>query len=242
MLPTGLSFAPIACVNLETGKTDQYQFVGGLVGVEQSDDDLSFQPVRPVRPVFGWAISEAAKIDALIARLRKEHEIHPPERMESAWLLAHKIFDGNLPGDLWRFYAETGGATLKAEGLKRPDIFCRIKPVSQIKPVFDQTSVQRELTQLSKQGLLNLHEERQRFARDYSCLRVFAECNEDNRNVFYVFGSDPERFDGQVLREGRGQIFRWDGGSTRESFEPVGHTFSEWLEWMLNRTTKAAIL
>jgi Domain of unknown function (DUF4419) len=236
MLPTGLSFAPVACQNLEADTTDQYQFVAGLVGVRQSNDDFS------LRPVFGWAISEAAQIDALIARLRNEHEVHPPERIESAWLLASQIFNGNLPGDLWRFYAETGGATLKAEGAKGPHIFCRIKPVSQIKPAINQASVQSELTQLLKQGLLNLHEERQTFARDYSRLRVFAESHEDERDVFYVFGIDPEIFGGEVLRASRGQIFRWDGGSTRESFEPVGHSFSEWLERMLSRTAKAASL
>jgi hypothetical protein len=234
MLPTGLSFAPVACQNLGMGTTNQYQFVAGLVGVEQSDDDFS------LRPVFGWAISEVARIDALIARLRNEHEVHPPEQIESARLLALEIFDGNLPGDLWRFYAETGGAILKAEGSKGSDIFCSIKPVSQIKPAINEASARRELSQLLKQGLLNYHQERQRFTRWYSHLRVFAECNEDNRNVFYVFGSDPERFDGQALRESRGQIFRWDGGSTPESFQPVGHSFSEWLEWMLNRTAKAA--
>jgi len=236
MLPTGLSFAPVACQNLETGANDRYQFVAGLVGVGQSEDDFS------LRPVFGWAISEVAQIDGLIARLRDEHEVHPPERLESAGLLERQIFDGNLPGDLWRFYAETGGATLKAEGTKGSHIFCSIKPVSQIKPAIDQASVQHERTQLLKQGLLNYHEERQRFAGDYSHFRVFAESNEDNRNVFYVFGDDPERFDGQDLRESRGQIFRWDGGSNRESFEPVGHSFSEWLEWMLNRAMKAASL
>ena len=234
MLPTGLSFAPVACQNLQSGKTNQYQFIAGLVGVGQSDEDLS------LRPVIGWAISEAAKIAALIARLRNEHEVHPPEPIESQKL--PRIFGGYLPGDLWRFYTETGGATLKAEGSNRPDIFCTIRPVSQIKLAINRESIKRELADLLKQGLLNYHEERERFARAYSHLHVFAESHEDKRDVFYVFGSDPERFDGQVLRESRGEIFRWNGESNRESFEPVAHTFSEWLEWMVNRTTKAASL
>jgi hypothetical protein len=50
----------------------------------------------------------------------------------------------------------------------------------------------------------------------------------------YTFGGDPEEF--SLPTKGcRGQIFRWNEEPTRESFEPVAHTFSEWLEAMLER-------
>jgi hypothetical protein len=227
MLPTGLSFAPVSCVNRETGATTSYQFVAGFTGVVQSPEDLS------LRPAVGWAMTDAARIDKLIARLRNEQEVNPPEPGDTETLL--RKFEGNLPADLWRFYAETGGASLNCKNSDEGNIYCRIMPASQIKFAID--SVERELEHLQNQGLItpNEYDARRRSLRSYSELRIFAESNERERKHFYVFGRDPE-FDGMGMRESRGQIFRWTGEPTSEAFEPIAHTFSEWLETMLDRT------
>jgi hypothetical protein len=231
MLPTGLSFVPVACKNLETGKVDYYRFVAGFVGVRQSRDDLS------LRPAAGWAIAEEARINKLIDRLRIEQEVHPAERIETEALL--RIFDLNLPGDLWRFYTETGGATLKLHEPNGTTLYCRIKPASQVKPAIDYRSIERELKHLSNEDLVSADdsEKRRRFALAYSHLYLFAEGYEAQRPVFYVFGSDPERFQGLAAKESRGEIFRWNGDPKPECFQPVAHTFSEWLESMLEWKT-----
>jgi hypothetical protein len=57
MLPSGLSRAPLACLNRVTGTTTEYQFVAGFAGVSQSQDDLS------LRPMLGWAITDGTRID-----------------------------------------------------------------------------------------------------------------------------------------------------------------------------------
>ena len=74
----------------------------------------------------------------------------------------------------------------------------------------------------------------------YSHLRVFAESFDGEKLYFYVFGHDPEQRSG--FNESRAQIFRWNGGHSKESFKPVAHTFSEWLEAMLDRMKPAGML
>jgi hypothetical protein len=229
MLPTGLSCVPVACINRGTGTTTAHQFVAGFTGVNQSTDDLS------LRPAIGWAIAEARRIDKLIARLRTEHQVNSPERGQVE--AVPRVFEGNLPGDFWKFYRETGGATMNLKEENRDRIFCVIKPVSQLKLAFEFERVERELKELSKQGLLspNDYGERRQFARAYSKLLVFAEAYEEKNHFLYLFGKDPEQFDGFTIEESRSRIFRWTGELTRESFEPVAPAFSDWLETMLER-------
>jgi hypothetical protein len=230
MLPTGLSGAPVICLNRETGESTSYQFVAGFVGVSQSSEDLS------LRPAIGWAITEGARIDRLLARLRSEHEAYPPERMDTEDLL--RIFDRNLPADIWRFYTETSGGILKCKKPHGDTVSCVIKPVNQTKLAIEFASVECELKHSLKQGVLTPtdYEARRRFALAYSHLRVFAESHEGKSHYFYVFGNDPERFDGLEVKESRGSVFRWNGEPTRDSFDPVAPTFSQWFEDMLDRT------
>jgi hypothetical protein len=65
----------------------------------------------------------------------------------------------------------------------------------------------------------------------YSSLYAFAEEYKGTDHFIYVFGRDPEKY---VLNKYRGEIFRWTGEPTRESFEPVAHTFTDWLAEILN--------
>jgi len=125
--------------------------------------------------------------------------------------------------------------------IKNPVGFhCTINSVSQLRLAIDLSSVQRELQHLLLKGLLTRKDfdERSNLARACSHLRIFAESYEDERHFYYVFGDDPERFaDLSNIKENRGHIFRWNGEPTRESFQPVADTFSDWLEGMLARTT-----
>ena len=230
MLPTGLSFAPVTCLNQKPGATTSYQFVAGFCGVVQSSEDLS------LRAGVGWAIADAARIDKLMTRLRTEQSINPPQSHDTESLV--RIFEGNLPGDLWKFYTGTGGATLECKKSDRDTIYCTINAASQTKLAIEFEYVERELKHLLKQGILTPsdYEARRRFALAYSHLRIFAESYEGKSHYFYVFGSDPEQFHGLQVKESRAQIFRWSGEHAKEAFEPVAHTFSEWLEAMLDRT------
>jgi len=230
MLPTGLSSTPVTCMNQETGAKILYQFVAGFCGVVQSPEDLS------LRPAVGWAIAQAAHIDRLITRLRTEQQPKPPGPYDLESLMG--IFEGHLPADIWRFHTDTGGAVLERERPERDAIRCYIHAADQSKLAIEPESVRRELDQLLKDGLLTRadYNARQHFVRAYSHLRIIAESYEGRRRFYYVFGGDPERFDGDQINESRASIFRWSGDHTREAFEPVAHTFSEWLEGMLDRT------
>ncbi len=212
MLPTGLSFAPVTCVHLTTAAAIPYRFIAGFTGVTQSPEDFG------LHPLIGWAIAEAAPIDRLIGRLRSEQQVLPPEPHDTEDVL--RAFERNLPGDLWRFYAETGGAILESNHPERK-IVCTINSFKQIKPAVDSIPAGDD--------------ERRKLRLSYSNLRVFAESTEGANRYFYAIGSDPEIFQGTTIKESRGNIFRWTGEFTREAFEPIAHSFSEWLEGMLDR-------
>lgn len=230
MLPTGLASAPVTVTDTAKGTAEQFQFVAGLAGVMQAED-LS------LRPLVGWAIAEGARIDKLIARLRSEHKVEPPSGLGTEQLL--EIFERNLPADLWRFFTETNGARL--EGKDALGKFgCNIHAAPQVHPVLDLNSMDRELKFLTKQGLITKEygAERMHSMRSYANLRVFAETHNYGSTFtrhFYVFGHDPEQGATPEPKPSRGVVFRWTGEPTPEAFEPVAHTFSDWLEAMLER-------
>lgn len=230
MLPTGLASAPVTVTDTVRRTTDQFQFVAGLAGVTQAED-------RSLRPLVGWAIAEGARIDRLIARLRSEHEVEPPSGLDTEQLL--EIFERNLPADLWRFLTDTNGA--KLEGKDALGKFgCTIHAGSQVRPVLDLDSIDRELKFLAKQGLITKEycAERTRSMRSYAGLRIFAETHNFGSSFthhIYVFGHDPEQWATLEAKPSRAVIFRWTGEPTPEAFEPVAHSFSDWLEAMLER-------
>jgi hypothetical protein len=225
MLPSGLSGTPVACINSQTGNNSTYQFVAGFVGVSQSPEDLS------VRPVIGWAITEGRRIDKLIARLRSEHAVQPPSRTATEDLL--QIFNRNLPADMWRFFTETGGATMDFKEADHPGIHCNIKAVGEMKTTLDNNCFGHRSEYPTSMVEC---EERQKMARAYRHLLAFAEADAGTDHFVYFFGRDPEiSYEGIPDKESRGNIFRWTGEPTRESFEPVACTFSDWLEAMLEQ-------
>jgi hypothetical protein len=230
MLPTGLASAPVTVTDVEKKATRQLQFIAGFAGVTQAQD-LS------LRPLVGWAIAEGTRIDKLIAQLRSEHAVQAPSGPNTEQLL--EIFERNLPADLWRFYSETNGARL--EGQDALGKFnCVIHSASEVRPAFDVDSIHRELKFLVKQGLItnDYRDQRIQSMRSYAEMRVFAETQSYGSSPahhIYVFGRDPERWSTLENKPSRGMIFRWNGEPTSQAFEPVAHTFSDWLEAMLER-------
>jgi Domain of unknown function (DUF4419) len=97
LAPSGLSRVPFRWRNLETGSERAMEAIGGLIGVAQDPATLA------LRPKVAWAVREAEKIDALLARVTKEHMTCPGSRTTDARY---------LPADLARFYHHTDGAEL----------------------------------------------------------------------------------------------------------------------------------
>lgn len=105
--PSGLSCVPFTWTNGQTGEKRLMQAVGGLLGVSQDPQTLA------LRPKTGWAIREASKTDALIARVANEHQPcesnHSPLNYQTqrSWRADY------LPPDLGKFYNEfPAGASL----------------------------------------------------------------------------------------------------------------------------------
>jgi len=229
MLPTGISGAPVTCINKANGKREHYQFVGGLTGVLQSENDLS------LRPIAGWAITEGHLIDRLIERLRIEHRFEKTQGLSTADI-AEK-FNGYLPGDLWRFYTEFDGGSIR---LRKPNPWgetsvsiCSLKFV---RTLWDPESVNQELEFLLNQALIGnpTYEERKRFNSAYGNMVIFGQGSARVGASLYVFGRDPELRLSSDHHDSRGEIFRWSRIRTADSFLPVARTFTEWLAQLLD--------
>ncbi len=236
MLPTGVSAAPVTCICQQDGSTHPYQFVGGLFGVSQSREDLS------LRPLVGWAITEGSRVDALIKRLRFEHDATPSQGLANRDLL--EKFEGYLPGDLWRFYMETdGGSVNLAQPNQWEESHVILCSLNFVKRLWDGKGVEGELSLLRKRGLLSDEdfEDRKRFNYAYSGLVIIGQAHSKENSAWYVFGRDPET---QMLfrrigasgetapakpRQSRGEIFRWTGQHQASAFTPVAHSFTDWL-------------
>jgi hypothetical protein len=228
MLPTGVSGAPVTCINKSNGKRQHYQFIGGLAGVVQSADDLS------LRPIAGWAITEGHLIDRLIERLRTEHRFEKAQGLSTSEIA--KIFNGYLPGDLWRFYSETDGGSIK---LRKPNRWgetsVSICSLNYVRKLWDPESVDQELGLLLNQGLISTstYEGRERFNSAYGNLVIFGQGTARVGSSLYVFGGDPEMHRSNDNRDSRGEVFRWTHIRTADAFIPVAHTFTEWLTQLL---------
>jgi len=236
MLPSGLSAAPVIYQNRSTGEKAPIQFMAGFGGVTQSTD-------LALRPLITWGISESPMIDRLIGRIRNQHECRAQQECDTENICLH--FDGYLPGDLWRFYTTTNGATLKFSIANQwAGKQLRIYPLKEIAPLWSRENIkalENELQFLKRKGLLlDIDvDERATFYSDYKDLMIFASASFKTGDVFYVFGRDPEaRFYRKPIeggtfeltqRESRGEIFRWNGDCIPGAFIPVARTFTEWL-------------
>ncbi len=235
MLPTGISSAPVTVMNMSTGKSEQFQFVGGFTGVVQSDD-LS------LKPALGWAIADGRRIDKLIGRVRLEHSASPSAGLSTEELL--KKFDGYLPADLWRFYSEVGKASFKFNKPNRwGETRVTIRPLSFVQKIWDGDSVRDELNFLGKEGLLSPNDLKERldFNFEHHLLLIIGEGDIPHKDKFgprsplYLFGRDPCRYRADATERDRGVIFRWDGRNrSPEAFIPVAHTFPDWLTELLD--------
>jgi hypothetical protein len=229
MLPTGISGAPVTCINKANGKREHYQFVGGLAGVAQSEKDLS------LRPIPGWAITEGHLIDRLIERLRIEHNFEKTQGLCTRDI-AEK-FNGYLPGDLWRFYTEFDSGSIK---LRKPNRWGEtsiyIYSPNSVRTLWEPENVNQELGFLLNQALIGnaTYEERKRFNSDYGNLVIFGQGSARVGSSLYVFGHDPELRRSSDHRDSRGEIFRWTRIRTADAFMPVAHTFTEWLAQLLD--------
>lgn len=74
--PSGLSRVPFTWRNSMTGRVRAMEAIGGLVGVTQEAETLA------LRPMVGWAVREAEKLDTLLARLVSEHTTFAGANME----------------------------------------------------------------------------------------------------------------------------------------------------------------
>jgi hypothetical protein len=230
MLPTGISGAPVTCINKANGKREQYHFVGGLTGVVQSENDLSLQPVA------GWAITEGHLIDRLIERVRIEHKFQKAVGLSTKDI--SEKFHGYLPGDLWRFYTEFDGGSIKLQKPNRwGETSLSICSLRFMKSLWDSEGVNQELGFLLNQGLIDesTHEEREGFNSAYANLVILGQGHARAGSSLYVFGRDPEkqRF-WKERRTSRGEIFRWTRVRTADAFRPIAHTFTEWLAQLLD--------
>ena len=231
MLPSGLSRAPVTVGYRGETRNDKVEFVAGFLGVTQSPTDLS------LRPLSGWAICEGAGIDKLIARLQVEHEVLPPVKTDPYEM--NRSFDGFLPGDVWRFYTETGGAIIK---FTAPPVTCRILPLAEINEVWDRVAAGDEAKALHNEGKFSVGElkERKDFLWAYGSLLRIADLG-DGR--WYVFGHNAHVHRGLARRTGEWPsreerearaIYLWTGERQEESFTLVANRFSEWLAMLLN--------
>lgn len=111
--PPGLSRVPFARVDEKAGRKRPMEAVGGLLGVSQDPETLA------LRPKPGWAVREAEKLDALLARLSgAEHAITRGAGLEE--------LPRHVPPDLAKFYHQTDGAELFG---RADSAACRIVPV-----------------------------------------------------------------------------------------------------------------
>jgi hypothetical protein len=105
--PSGLSCVPFTFIKGETGEERLMQAVGGLLGISQDAETLA------LRPKLGWAIREASKLDALMARLSSEHTTRPEDAAPPDDKTRAESRRDYLPPDLGRFYTDfPGGVSL----------------------------------------------------------------------------------------------------------------------------------
>jgi hypothetical protein len=220
MLPTGLSRVPVACQNILSGEKICLQFLAGLVGVGQDKEDLG------VRAIVGWGIAKQPVIDALIDKLRTHHGSVAPAKVEASEIL--KVFEGNLPGDMWRFYSEIEDASVNFLAPNHyGETFCRILDFRSVKPLWESFSVLGEIRSLHEQGELSATflAGREKFVSTYGHLRKIAWASVGKKTAHYVFGRLPDS---------DARIHRWNGKRTPEAFTPVSNSFSEWLRDLLS--------
>jgi uncharacterized protein DUF4419 len=96
--PTGLSQVPFVWRNCTTGTERTMEAIGGIVGVKQDRQTMA------LRPVVGWAVRTANKLDTLIDRIVREHRAFPAVRSEKEHT--------RIPRELMALYHRTDGAEL----------------------------------------------------------------------------------------------------------------------------------
>lgn len=217
MLPTGLSRAPMTCMNKADGSREQFDFAAGFIGVTQNPDDLG------LKATIGWAIAECARIDGLISRLRAEHEVAPPSAADIETILDH--FGGYLPDDLGRFYTQTNGATIEGPCSR---LRYRLLPLQEILPA-QSTAASSVRIANALRGMWG-PAPRGNGGQTYEKLLRIASCE---NGTHYVFGQDPALNQDKAVKRSRGEVFQWTGEFKPEAFTPVAHTFSDWLEKLL---------
>jgi hypothetical protein len=98
--------------------------VGGFLGISQDPDSLA------LRPMPGWAVCEADKLDVLLDRIASSHRTFSgaslDRRDERGW-----TEETGLPLDLSAFYHRTNGAEIRWDGA----LGCRILPLEGIEPL-----------------------------------------------------------------------------------------------------------
>jgi len=199
MLPSGIASAPVLCKSRANGGELRMQFLAGLAAVSQFGEDLS------LKPVIAWAIGEEPGIDALIARIRKEHGCAPPKSLETQKLVEN--FDGRPPGDLWKFYVEVDGISLP---LRQPNRWgetsCQIFPLRDVKFLFE----------ISRPACAA--------ARHFQLFSCIAQASDGQHTSSYFLGYNDEK---------RGLIYRWTGKPDPAAFTLVADSFLEWLTALL---------
>jgi hypothetical protein len=113
--PSGLSRVPFTWCDLKTSTKRRMEAIGGLVGVGQDPETFA------LRPMVGWAVREAEKLDVLLGRLANEHTTHPGAAVDAR--------ESRLPADLASFYCATDGAEF--QGMMKTET-CRILPASEL--------------------------------------------------------------------------------------------------------------
>ena len=234
MLPSGLSRVPVKFMRPNSAGAETLEFVAGLVGVTQSSVDLS------LRPLTGWAICEGAPMDRYIVKLRHEHEVLPPVGMDP-WKMMKTFFGWSLPADVWRFYSETNGALLKFPDSRKT---CRILPLAEVAPVWNQNQLRKELSGMQKRGEISINElqEHQEFNAAFGHLVRIAELGD---GTFYVFGNRPKNWRSPLdsgapnLSESGGYpkaVFLWTGERKAESFSLAADSFTDLLASLLGNS------
>ena len=224
MLPSGLARAPVKCVNKATGQVGQLEFVAGLVGVSQSTTDLS------LRALTGWMICEGRAIDKLIATLCAEHEALPPVKMDS-WEMSRRF--AGVPGDILRFYSQTGGATITVPD---SEMSWLVLPLAEIRPAWERAEMEKELTKRHQQGDLSIEAlaELQQVNLPYGRLVRIGWRSDD---TWYVLGRHPQPQAEELPRVDKDAqaVFHWTGERNPEAFTYVSPNFSEWLKSLLKK-------
>jgi uncharacterized protein DUF4419 len=110
-LPTGLSRVPLLLQEEtpEGSKQRGLALTAGFLGVSQSSRTMA------LRPELGWVVHEDLGLDALLRRVREEHQAAPPlpEERLSTWRDVWE--DSGLAAEILRLYSTCDGASLFGE-------------------------------------------------------------------------------------------------------------------------------